>query len=67
MGSASRMKMAPAATPANYPNTRSVGVVTSTVVTGLTSASRYCFYLTTLDVAGNLSVASNVPANAKAK
>lgn len=57
----------PAATPTNYPNTRSVGAVASTVVTGLTSGSRYCFYLQTLDVAGNVSVASNVPANAKAK
>ena len=48
----------PATTPANYPTTVSVGAVTSTTVSGLSSASKYCFYLTTNDVAGNASANS---------
>ena len=56
----------PSATPANYPNTVSVGAVTATTVTGLVSAKNYCFYLTTVDGVGNQSGPSNV-ANVKAK
>jgi len=48
----------PATTPANYPTTVSVGAVTSTTVSGLSSGSKYCFYLTTNDVAGNASASS---------
>ena len=48
----------PATTPANYPNTTAVGVVTSTTIGGLVSGSKYCFYLTTNDVAGNVSANS---------
>ena len=50
----------PAATTANYPNTVSVGAVTSATISGLVSASKYCFYLTTNDVAGNVSANSAV-------
>ncbi|HLZ48018.1 MAG TPA: hypothetical protein VKR80_05140 [Candidatus Limnocylindria bacterium] len=57
----------PAATTANYPNTLSVGAVTNTTVTGLASGSKYCFYLTTTDNAGNSSGASNVAGATKAK
>lgn len=56
----------PAAGPANYPQSTSVGPVTSATVGGLTSAKKYCFYLFTSDAAGNTSGASNV-ASAKAK
>jgi len=48
----------PATTVANYPNATSVGVVTSTTIGGLVSGSKYCFYLTTDDVAGNASANS---------
>ena len=48
----------PATTPANYPNAVVVGAVTSTTVGGLVSGSKYCFYLTTNDVAGNASANS---------
>ena len=45
---------------ANYPNTLSVGVVTSASVSGLVSGSKYCSYLVTKDVAGNVSANSAV-------
>ena len=48
----------PAKSTANYPNAASVGVVTSTTITGLVSAYKYCFYLTTNDVVGNASANS---------
>lgn len=48
----------PATSAANYPNTLSVGAVTSATVSGLVSTSKYCFYLTTNDVAGNASANS---------
>lgn len=48
----------PATTAANYPNTSAVGAVTSATISGLVSNSKYCFYLTTTDAAGNVSVAS---------
>lgn len=57
----------PAATPANYPNTVTVGAVTNTTITGLSSGSKYCFFLTTTDNAGNVSVASNVAGATKAR
>ncbi len=59
-------KTCPTASTAKYPNTTSVGAVTSTTVTQLSSAKLYCFYLVTLDSAGNQSGASNV-ASATAK
>jgi len=48
----------PATNTTNYPNVTSVGVVTSATISGLVSASKYCFYLTTTDVAGNVSANS---------
>ena len=48
----------PAANTTNYPNATTVGAVTSATISGLVSASKYCFYLTTTDNAGNVSVAS---------
>lgn len=48
----------PAQTPANYPTNVTVGAVTSYSWTGLTSGTAYCFYIQTMDNAGNLSVAS---------
>ena len=43
---------------ANFPNSIAVGAVTSATVSGLVSASKYCFYLNTTDVAGNVSANS---------
>lgn len=57
----------PAASPANYPNAASVGVVTSYSISGLVSGSKYCAYLTTTDVAGNVSAPSGVAGPAKAR
>lgn len=57
----------PAATPANYPTTLSVGAVTSTAVGGMTSGSKYCFYITATDNAGNVSAASAAAGPTKAK
>ena len=57
----------PAATPANYPSTTTVGAVTSATVSGLTTGLKYCFYLTTTDNAGNVSVASAVAGPTPAK
>ncbi|HVR89132.1 MAG TPA: hypothetical protein VHG53_06265 [Candidatus Limnocylindria bacterium] len=57
----------PAATPANYPSTVTVGAVASTTVGGLTSGRRYCFYLTTTDNAGNVSAASAIAGPTKAR
>ena len=56
----------PAATPANYPNTYAVGVVTSTQLTGMVSGSKYCFYITANDNAGNSSAASAASGPTKA-
>jgi hypothetical protein len=56
----------PAASPSAYPSTTSVGAVTAATVGELVSGKKYCFYLVTLDAAGNQSGPSNV-ANAKAK
>ncbi len=42
----------------NYPNAISVGAVTGTTITGLATNSKYCFYLTTNDNAGNFSANS---------
>ena len=48
----------PATTTANYPTTYAAGVVTSIQVAGMTSGSKYCFYITANDNAGNSSAAS---------
>ena len=48
----------PTATPAKYPTSVTVGVVTSYNWSGLTSGTGYCFYVQTTDNAGNLSAAS---------
>ncbi|MDP9245792.1 MAG: hypothetical protein M3O64_03990 [Chloroflexota bacterium] len=48
----------PVANTTNYPNALSVGAVTSTIITGLATNSKYCLYLTTNDNAGNASVNS---------
>ena len=47
-----------AANTTNYPNATTVGAVTTATISGLVSGSKYCFYLTTTDVAGNVSAAS---------
>ena len=57
----------PATSTANYPNAVSVGAVTSTTVSGMVSGSKYCFYLTTNDVAGNASANSAASALLTAK
>jgi hypothetical protein len=44
----------PVVSPANYPNSASIGAVTSYSIIGLAS-TRYCAYLTTTDNAGNVS------------
>ncbi|HEV2010295.1 MAG TPA: fibronectin type III domain-containing protein [Candidatus Limnocylindria bacterium] len=43
----------PATNTTNYPNATPLGVVTSATISGLVSASKYCFYITTTDIAGN--------------
>lgn len=48
----------PTQSPTNYPNPIAVGAVTSTTISGLVSASKYCFYFTTNDNAGNASANS---------
>jgi hypothetical protein len=55
----------PVASPSAYPNTTSVGAVTSATVTGL-AKGRHCFYLVTIDGVGNTSGPSDV-ADAAAK
>jgi len=57
----------PAVSPANYPTTYAVGVVTSTQVAGMTSGSKYCFYITATDVAGNVSTNSAAAGPTKAR
>jgi len=57
----------PATTPANYPNTTTVGAGTTATISGLVSASKYCFYLTTTDNAGNVSANSAAAGPAAAK
>ena len=57
----------PAATPANYPNSAAIGVVTAYSISGLANNQNYCAYLTTTDNAGNVSVASAVTGPTKAK
>ena len=57
----------PVANTANYPNATAVGAVTSATVSGMTSGSKYCFYLTTTDNAGNVSAASATAGPTKAK
>ncbi|MEP7003665.1 MAG: hypothetical protein ABI888_03920 [Chloroflexota bacterium] len=57
----------PAANTTNYPNATVVGAVTSGTVSGMASGSKYCFYLTTTDNAGNVSVASATAGPTKAK
>src|SRR5919201_461043 len=56
----------PAASPSNYPQSTTTGTATSATIAGLMSGKRYCFYVTSSDVAGNVSAASNV-ASAKAR
>lgn len=48
----------PATSTANYPTAIAVGAVTTTTISGLVSGSKYCFYLTTNDNAGNASANS---------
>jgi hypothetical protein len=44
----------PAVSPANYPTTYTPGAAVSTyLVTGLTQAAQYCFYVVTTDAGGN--------------
>ena len=50
----------PAISGANYPNSAAIGVVTSYQISGLVSGSKYCSYLVTNDVAGNVSANSAV-------
>jgi hypothetical protein len=55
-----------AATPANYPTTYAVSG-TSATVSGMTSGSKYCFFITANDNAGNSSAASAAVGPTKAK
>jgi hypothetical protein len=57
----------PAASVANYPNSVSVGAVTSTTISGLASNAFYCAYVITADAAGNASANSAVAGPAKSK
>ena len=57
----------PATTTANYPTTYAAGVVTSIQVAGMTSGSKYCFYITANDNAGNSSAASAAAGPTKAR
>lgn len=57
----------PATTAANYPTTYAVGAVTSATVGGMASSSKYCFYITATDNAGNVSAASAAAGPTKAK
>ena len=57
----------PATTTANYPTTYAAGAVTSTQVAGMVSGSKYCFYITANDNAGNASAASAAAGPTKAK
>ena len=57
----------PATTTANYPTTYGAGVVTSTTVGGMASGSKYCFFITANDNAGNSSAASAAAGPTKAK
>ncbi|HUQ16404.1 MAG TPA: hypothetical protein VM070_01305 [Candidatus Saccharimonadales bacterium] len=57
----------PAATPANYPTTYAAGAVTTTTVGGMTSGSKYCFYIAANDNAGNASAASAPAGPVRAK
>ena len=50
----------PAINAANYPNSVSIGAVTTYSVSGLISGSKYCSYLVTKDVAGSVSGSSAV-------
>src|SRR4029077_14091598 len=56
----------PATTPANYPTSYAVSG-TSATVGGMTSGSKYCFYITATDNAGNASAASAAAGPTKAK
>ena len=57
----------PAASVASYPNSVSVGAVTSTTISGLVSNAFYCVYLITDDAAGNASANSAVAGPIKSK
>jgi len=57
----------PATTTTNYPTTYAAGAVTSIQVGGMTSGSKYCFYITADDNAGNSSVASAATGPTKAR
>ena len=57
----------PATTAANYPTTYAVGAVTSAAPGGMVSNSKYCFYITATDNAGNVSAASAAVGPTKAK
>ena len=46
----------PAQNTTNFPNSATVGAVTSYSISGLTAGSNYCAYLVTIDNAGNRSV-----------
>lgn len=57
----------PAQNTTNYPNTATVGAVTSYAIGGLTSGSSYCAYLVSIDNAGNRSANSGTAGPTKAK
>lgn len=52
---------------ATYPNSATIGAVTSYQISGLASGSFYCAYLVTKDNAGNVSAASAAVGPTKAK
>ena len=57
----------PAQNTTNFPNSATVGAVTSYSISGLASGSFYCAYLVTIDNAGNRSANSAVAGPTKAK
>lgn len=57
----------PAANTTNFPNSATVGAVTSYTISGLAPGSRYCAYVVTIDNAGNRSANSATTGPTKAK
>lgn len=57
----------PAQNTTNFPNTATIGAVTTYSISGLTTGSQYCSYLVTIDNAGNRSANSATAGPTKAK
>ena len=57
----------PAQSTTNFPNSATVGAVTSYQIGGLVAASNYCAYVVTIDNAGNRSANTATTGPTKAK